>query len=63
MTRAVFELDDRADTPFLLIVEEVTGHLKLSDGDAQAALKKASYQTTQKSHKRLKGRYSEHPKH
>ena len=63
MTRAVFELTDLADTPFLFIAAEVAGHFKLSDGDGQAALGQAGYQTIQRSHKGRKARYWAHPKH
>jgi hypothetical protein len=63
MTRAVFELTDLADTPFLFIAAEVAGHFKLSDGDGQAALRQAGYQTIQRSHKGQKARYWAHPKH
>jgi hypothetical protein len=63
MTRAIFELTDLADTPFLFIAAEVAEHFKLSDGDGQEALRQSGYQTTQKSHKGRKGRYWAHPKH
>ena len=43
MKRAVFELTDLADTPFLF---NAAGYVKLSDGDGQAALRQAGYQTT-----------------
>ena len=62
MTRAVFELTDLADTPFLFIAAEVAGYFKLSDGDAQIALRQAGYIPRQKSHKGQKGRYWVHPK-
>ena len=63
MTRAVFELTDLADTPFLFIAAEVAGHFKLSDGDGQAALRQAGYQTIQRSHKEQIARYWAYPKH
>ena len=63
MTRAVFELTELADTPFLFIAAEVAGHFKLSDGDAQAALRQAGYIPRQKSHYGRKGRYWLQPKH
>ena len=62
MTRAVFELTDLADTPFLFIAAEVAGYFKLSDGDGQTALDQAGYQTTLRSHKGRKARYWAHPK-
>ena len=63
MTRADFELTDLADTPFLFIAAEVAGHFKLSDGDGQAALRQAGYQTIQRSHKEQIARYWAYPKH
>ena len=63
MTRAVFELTELADTPFLFITAEVAEHFKLSDGDGQAALRQAGYITKQKSHKGQRGRYWLQPKH
>jgi hypothetical protein len=63
MTRAVFELTDFADTPSLFIAAEVAGHFKLSDGDGQAALRQAGYQSIQRSHNGQKARYWAHPKH
>ena len=51
MTRAVFELTELADTPFLFIAAEVAGYFKLSDGDGQIALKQADYFANQRSHK------------
>ena len=62
MTRAVFELANFADTPFLFIAAEVAGYFKLSDGDGQTALGQAGYKTTQRSHKGRKARYWAHPK-
>ena len=63
MTRAVFELTELTDTPFLFIAAEVSGYFKLPDGDGRAALRQAGYQTTQRSHKGRKARYWAHPKH
>ena len=63
MTRAVFELTELADTPFLFIAAEVAGYFKLSDGDAQIALRKAGYIPRQKSHYGRKGRYWVYPIH
>ena len=51
MTRAVFELTDLADKPYLFIAAEVAGYFKLSDGDGQAALRLAGYVADQRSHK------------
>ena len=62
MTRAVFDLIDLAGKPYLFIAAEVAGYFKLSDGDAQAALRQAGYITKQKSHKGQRGRYWTHPK-
>jgi hypothetical protein len=62
MTRAVFELTDLANKPYLFIAAEVAGYFKLSDGDGQIALRQAGYVTTQKSHKGKKGRYWVYPK-
>ncbi|MDB3912678.1 DUF5906 domain-containing protein, partial [Paracoccaceae bacterium] len=62
MTRAVFELTDLVGTPFLFIAAEVAENFKMSDGDAQIALRQAGYIPRQKSHKGKKGRYWVHPK-
>ena len=43
MTRAVFELTDLANKPYLFIAAEVAGYFKLSDGDGQIALRQAGY--------------------
>jgi hypothetical protein len=63
MTRAVFELTELADTPFLFIAAEVAEHFKLSDGDGQAALRQAGYVATQRSYKGQKIRCWLQPKH
>ena len=63
MTRAVFELTDLADKPYLFIAAEVAGYFKLSDGDAQAALRQAGYVANQRSHKGQRIRCWVQPKH
>ena len=63
MTRAVFELTDLVETPFLFIAAEVAENFKMSDGDAQIALRQAGYIPRQKSHMGQRGRYWLQPKH
>ena len=62
MTRAVFELTDLVETPFLFIAAEVARYFKLSDGDAQIALRQAGYVATQRSYKGQKIRCWVQPK-
>ena len=62
MTRAVFELTERADASFLFIAAEVAGYFKLSDGDAQIALRQVGYVATQRSYKGQKIRCWVQPK-
>ena len=63
MTRAVFELTELADKPYLLIAAEVAAYFKLSDGDGQAALRQAGYFADQRSHKGQRIRYWVQPKY
>ena len=51
MTQPVFEMTDLVDTSYLFIVAEVAAHSKLSDGDGQAALRKAVYHSTEVAHR------------
>ena len=63
MTRAVFELTELADKPYLFIAAEVAGYFKLSDGDGQAALRQAGYVEDQRSHKGQRIRCCVQPKY